>query len=26
VGARLVKRWRDWPFRGEIFDLEYYSE
>ena len=26
VRARLVKRWRDWPFRGEIFDLEYYSE
>src|SRR5947208_15519754 len=26
VRARLVKRWRDWPFRGEIFDLEYSSE
>ncbi len=26
VRAGLVKRWQDWPFGGEIFDLEYYSE
>ncbi|PYK90766.1 MAG: hypothetical protein DMF23_08375 [Verrucomicrobia bacterium] len=26
VRAGLVKRWHDWPFGGEIFDLEYYSE
>ena len=23
VRAELVKKWRDWPFAGEIFDLEY---
>jgi len=26
VRARLVKRWQEWPFAGEIFDLEYYSD
>jgi putative transposase len=26
VRAGLVKQWQDWPFGGEIFDLEYYSE
>jgi REP-associated tyrosine transposase len=26
VRAGLVKNWQDWPFWGEIFDLEYYSE
>jgi putative transposase len=26
VRAGLVKRWEDWPFRGEIFPLEYRSE
>ena len=23
VRAALVKHWRDWPFSGEIFDLEF---
>jgi putative transposase len=22
----LVGNWQDWPFRGEIFDLRYYSD
>jgi putative transposase len=26
VRAGLVKRWEDWPFRGEIFPLEYRSD
>ena len=26
VRAGFVKDWEDWPFRGEIFDLEYRSE
>jgi putative transposase len=26
VRAGLVKYWEDWPFRGEIFDLEFLSE
>src|SRR5438105_1723284 len=26
VRAGLVKRWQNWPFRGEIFDLDYASE
>ena len=26
VRARLVKTWKDWPYRGEIFDLEFLSE
>jgi putative transposase len=26
VRAGLVKRWQDWPFGGEIFDLEYHLE
>ena len=25
VRAGLVKDWKDWPFMGEIFDLEYRS-
>jgi REP-associated tyrosine transposase len=26
VRAELAKRWDDWPFRGEIFALEYRAE
>jgi putative transposase len=26
VRAGLVKYWENWPFRGEIFDLEFLSE
>ena len=26
VRAGLVKSWEDWPFRGEIFDLEFHLE
>ena len=26
VRAGLVKQWRDWPFRGEIFALEYRAD
>jgi REP-associated tyrosine transposase len=26
VRAGLVKQWEDWPFRGEVFPLEYRSE
>ena len=26
VQAGLVKDWQDWPFGGEIFELEYHSE
>ena len=26
VRAGLVSHWREWPFRGEIFALEYRSE
>jgi hypothetical protein len=26
VRAGLVIRWEDWPFRGEVFLLEYRSE
>ena len=26
VRAGLVERWEDWPFRGEIFALEYRAE
>jgi REP element-mobilizing transposase RayT len=26
VRAGLVRRWEDWPFRGEIFALEYRAE
>jgi REP element-mobilizing transposase RayT len=26
VRAGLVSRWEDWPFRGEVFPLEYRSE
>jgi len=22
----LVKRWQDWPFGGEVFDLAYHSK
>jgi putative transposase len=26
VRAGLVKHWKDWPFAGEIFDLEYRDD
>jgi putative transposase len=26
VRAELVKNWEDWPYRGEIFDLEFRPE
>jgi REP element-mobilizing transposase RayT len=26
VRAGLVKRWQDWPFSGEIFDLRYQAD
>jgi putative transposase len=26
VRAGLVKRWEDWPYRGEMFDLEFRPE
>jgi putative transposase len=26
VRAGLVSRWEDWPFRGEVFPLEYRSD
>jgi hypothetical protein len=25
VRAGLVKRWEDWPYLGEIFDLEFHK-